>query len=124
MQLKNIGEINFKTLAKSKYAILAGHKPWKNYKNGVAGETIGTTFILALFANSFETIDVKVKGKLEFPMTNEDISSANAAGKFIYCNPVNFAAKLYQSDNGAGITCTADDIQLVKASNAGSTGTH
>lgn len=111
-------EINvFEAIAGAHRAILIGQSLSYAYSNGVAGEVDGLRFNVVCYGNKFERVSVKILGKKEPPITQEEIDRRNAAGDFVYCTFEGFKAKIYEnfSDHSMRISATATDIQILPA---------
>lgn len=89
------------------------------YQDGKAtGQTDGVRLNVVAPGRDFTALGVKLpEGGVDLGgMTSEDISAANAAGKFVYVGFEDFTAKAYVGrDGNLGITAIASRVFLVDA---------
>lgn len=86
--------------------ILTDIKPYKSYKDGAAGEVEGYRYEVALPALGLEKVSVKIAGRQLLDMPKEDFPLVRFS---------NLYAKIYVVNGNAGVSITADGINVVKA---------
>ena len=111
--LKTIN-LSFFALAHSENALLTGVKEDYRYENNKRVEQIGTRYEVVLPQNKYQQINVKTTHFSPI-VSNEEIT---AAGGAIPVRLKNFSASIYRIDNNYGVTCKADDVEIVKAGKA------
>lgn len=97
------------------YGVLTEKAPIYPYENNkrVSDTPIGVRLTLALPGARMSTLAVKFDHDPLPKVTDEQIAAACASGGFLYAQIPDAVVTLYSTDNGIGMTATAQTAQIV-----------